>query len=125
MDITVEDCVLDLGCGLGVDSIIALQKNAKQVVGIDFAKKEIEFCKQRYSSFNYKNASFVTADIEHLTSSQELACFHDQKFDVAISNGAFCLLQDKQKAFCELAKFLKPGTGRFSICTTVLQSEVK
>jgi len=123
-EITKDDCVLDLGCGLGVDSIIAVQKNAKQVVGIDFAKKEIEFCKQRYSE-NYKDASFVTADIEHLTSSHELACFHDQKFDVAISNGAFCLLPNKQKAFCELAQFLKPCTGRFSICTMVLHSHVK
>lgn len=41
----------------------------------------------------------------------------DHSFDVVISNGGFCLVPDKPKAFREIARVLKPG-GRVSICCT-------
>ena len=38
----------------------------------------------------------------------------DATFDVVISNGAFCLAPDKEKAFKEVFRVLKPG-GRYII----------
>ncbi len=39
---------------------------------------------------------------------------NDEKVDVVISNGAFCLVPNKPKAFKNIYDMLKPG-GRFSI----------
>merc|ERR1712007_417118 len=44
-------------------------------------------------------------------------------FDVAISNGAFCLIPSKKKAFEQVYQLLKPG-GRMSICTTTVQKDL-
>ena len=38
----------------------------------------------------------------------------DSTFDVVISNGAFCLAPNKEKAFKEVFRVLKPG-GRYFI----------
>lgn len=40
--------------------------------------------------------------------------------DVCISNGAFCLASDKEKAFSEVYRCLRPG-GRMSICTSTVR----
>ena len=45
----------------------------------------------------------------------------DNCIDVIISNGAFCLAPNKEKAFTELFRVLKPG-GRISICTTTTKA---
>jgi len=42
-------------------------------------------------------------------------------FDVCISNGAFCLIPNKKKAFEEVYNALKPG-GRMAISTTTIQN---
>ena len=44
--------------------------------------------------------------------------FPDESFDVVISNGGFCLVPDKEKAFKEVCRVLKPG-GRCAIACTV------
>jgi SAM-dependent methyltransferase len=57
-----------------------------------------------------QNVEFVVADMERLP-------FEDETFDAVISNGAFCLAPNKEKAFAEIFRVLKPG-GRMSICTS-------
>lgn len=65
---------------------------------------------------------FQYADIEKL--SKILDSKEVETMDVAISNGAFCLIPDKRKAFEEVHKMLKPG-GRMSICTTTVRKHLE
>ncbi|CAD7959290.1 unnamed protein product [Amoebophrya sp. A25] len=139
--------VLDLGCGLGVDTFLAAYQVGEKgaVVALDFAKKEIAHAQQKFERLREREAAqmeteevstrkradvgFIHGDIEQLPfsstttnqpaspSTKELT---PESFDVVISNGAFCLVPDKEKAFLNVFRALKPG-GRMSICTTTIR----
>ena len=107
--------VLDVGSGLGIDSFIASHSVGPEgrVVGIDISSKEVAHAQARATERG-ANARFVVADMESIP-------LPDNCIDVIISNGAFCLAPNKEKAFTELFRVLKPG-GRISICTTTTKA---
>jgi len=115
--IDAGDRVLDLGSGLGVDSFIAAARvgDAGSVVGLDISKGEVVHASKRAKARGVdQRVHFVNADMEKVP-------LPDDSVDVVISNGAFCLAPDKEKAFKEIFRVLKPG-GHFSVaCTTLLR----
>lgn len=110
-----RDRVLDVGSGLGIDSFIACHATGPEgeVVGIDISTKEVKHAQKRAQERGFDNLKFHVADMERIP-------LPDDSVDVVISNGAFCLAPNKQKAFRELYRVLKPG-GRISVCTTTTQ----
>jgi SAM-dependent methyltransferase/uncharacterized iron-regulated protein len=108
--------VLDVGSGLGIDSFLACHATGPlgQVIGIDISAKEVQHAQARAKDRGF-DAEFLVADMESIP-------LADNSIDVVISNGAFCLAPNKEKAFRELFRVLKPG-GRISICTTTTQVE--
>lgn len=112
------ETVLDVGSGLGIDSMIACDATGPNglVVGIDLSEAETSHALKRSRELGL-NAHFMVGDMENMKSK-----IPDNSIDVIISNGAFCLAPNKEKAFRELYRVLKPG-GRISVCTTTTQEE--
>src|SRR5690606_19284255 len=103
------DDVLDLGSGAGNDCFVArpLVGETGSVTGIDFSEEMLIRANKNLQKTGFTNVSFIQGDIESMP-------FPDAKFDVVISNCVLNLVPDKQKAFAEIFRVLKPG-GHFCI----------
>jgi arsenite methyltransferase len=89
--------VLDLGCGAGLDSVIASRRGAR-VIGLDFSAAML--CRARRAVGD--SAAFVQASAECLP-------FATASIDLVLVNGIFNLNPAREQIFEELARVLKPG----------------
>jgi len=108
------DAVLDIGCGAGVDSLVAAHMVGAggRVVGLDVTPAMVERARASLSRLGLANLTFQVGAAEALP-------FPDNDFDAVISNGVFNLTLDKEKALHEAHRVLKPG-GRLMLADMVL-----
>jgi arsenite methyltransferase len=112
------EAILDVGCGTGVDTIMAalMAGPSGSGTGIDLVPKMLERAKENARLAGALNVEFMEGSAEELP-------FSDNTFDVVISNGVFNLVVDKVKALSEVYRVLKPG-GRFMLADQVLAGEL-
>lgn len=117
-EIREGESVLDIGCGGGVDTMVAAAMTGPtgRVVGIDMSSEMVERARQNLSQTNLKNVSF------HESSAEDLP-FPDKDFDVVISSGVFNLVPEKLKALREVFRVAKPG-GRLMMADQVLTGDL-
>ena len=110
--------VLDLGSGAGNDCFVAstLVGEEGKVTGIDFTDAMLEKANKNLEKSGFKNIAFIKGDIENMP-------LQDNTNDVVISNCVLNLVPDKEKAFSEIHRVLKPG-GHFCISDIVLTGDL-
>ena len=96
--------VLDLGCGGGMDSLIAAAKTGHygRVYGVDFSPSMLSHARSGA-------ANAGADDIEFQESVGQRLPFDGGMFDVALVNGIFNLNPNRAGLFQELARVVRPG----------------
>jgi len=112
------DTVVDLGSGAGNDVFVArrIVGEKGKVIGVDMTPEMVAKAKANNSKLGFKNIEFVLGEIESLP-------LPDQTADVVVSNCVLNLVPDKQKAFREICRVLKPG-GHFNVSDIVLNGSL-
>lgn len=112
------DTVVDLGSGAGNDVFIARQIAGEKgrVIGLDMTPEMIEKANRNNEKLGYSNVEFHLGEIESMP-------FNDGIADVVVSNCVMNLVPDKEKAFSEMYRIMKPG-GHFCISDIVLKGEL-
>ncbi len=95
--------VLDLGCGAGLDSLIAAGRVGSEghVIGVDFSAAMLARARRATAAIG-GNVGFVRADAERLP-------LQRASIDVALVNGIFNLNPAREEIFRELARVVRPG----------------
>jgi arsenite methyltransferase len=95
--------VLDLGCGAGLDSLIAARRAAPsgRVLGVDFSAAMLDRARLAAKEAGIQNVSFRKRDAERLP-------MDDASVDIALVNGIFNLNPARTAIFRELARVLRP-----------------
>lgn len=112
------DTVLDVGSGSGVDAMIAARRTGSsgRVYGVDMTPKMIARAEENIREASVDNIQLLEGHAEDLP-------LDDESVDVVTSNGVFNLVPDKEAAFQEVNRVLKPG-GHIQIADIVLTEPV-
>ena len=110
--------VVDVGCGAGIDNLIAAQmvSSTGHVIGVDMTPAMLEKAAASAAAADVDNVEFRAGYGESVPVPDEWA-------DVVISNGVLNLMPDKVAALTEMARVLKPG-GRLQIGDILVDKEV-
>jgi arsenite methyltransferase len=106
-DLGAGETVLDLGCGAGIDAILAAHRvgPSGEVIALDFLPEMLELTRAAADEAGLANIGTVEAEMEDIP-------LADDSVDVVISNGTLNLSPRKARVLAECVRVLVPG-GRF------------
>ncbi|HCT77099.1 MAG TPA: hypothetical protein DGG94_10200 [Micromonosporaceae bacterium] len=118
-DIEPGEVVLDLGCGGGIDTILAARRTGVngRVIALDFLPEMLERTAATAQAAGLENVEPVEGEMEAIP-------YPSGSVDVIISNGVINLSPRKSRVLAECARVLRPG-GRLCVADlTVGQDEL-
>lgn len=98
--------VLDLGCGGGLDSLIAAERagDSGKVIGVDYSVAMLERAARSVGEAQARNVELLQGDGESIP-------LESDSVDVALVNGIFNLNPDRDRIVADLARVLRPGSA--------------
>lgn len=108
-DIEPGEVILDLGCGAGIDTIMAARRAGPggRVVALDFLPEMLERTQQAAVAAGLQNVDTLEGDMEAIPLPAD-------SIDHIISNGVINLSPRKVRVLAECARVLRPG-GKFCV----------
>jgi SAM-dependent methyltransferase len=109
--------VIDLGCGVGIDSQVAalsLQPPGR-VIGIDITVALLRQAKEYAGA--HPGCHWIAGDAEQLP-------LQSANVDLVITNGSFNLMPHKEQALAEICRILRPG-GYLALADLIVVGEME
>ena len=116
-EIEAGDTVLDLGCGGGIDVILAAHRTGPsgRVIALDFLPEMLEHTASAAAEAGLSNVELLEAEMEAIP-------LPDATIDHVISNGVINLAPRKRRVLAECARVLVPG-GKLSVADLTVGDE--
>jgi cyclopropane fatty-acyl-phospholipid synthase-like methyltransferase len=116
-DIKPGDTVLDLGCGAGIDVILAARRAGAtgRVIGLDFLPEMLERTEAAVAKAGLSNVETLLGEVESIP-------LPDASVDHVISNGVINLSPRKARVLAEAARVLRTG-GELCVSDLTIRPE--
>jgi len=116
--IEAGETVVDIGCGAGTDLLLAAHKvgSRGRAIGVDMTPAMAERARAGARAMGFDHVEVRVGDALELP-------VESGTIDVVISNGVLNLTPDKDRAYSEAFRILKPG-GRFQLADIIVANEL-
>jgi arsenite methyltransferase len=116
-EIEEGETVLDLGCGAGIDSVLAARRTGPtgRVIALDFLPEMLERTSAAAAEVGLDNVEPLEAEMEAIP-------LADESVDHVISNGVVNLSARKRRVLAECARVL-PRRGKLSVADLTVGDE--
>jgi arsenite methyltransferase len=112
------ETALDIGCGAGMDLLLTARRAGPDghAIGVDMTEAMVERARQSAEAAGLRQIEIRQGDATALP-------IADRSIDVVSSNGVLNLVPEKDQAFGEIVRVLKPG-GRLHLADIALDVEL-
>ncbi len=112
----LEPELLDVGCGRGGPAVRLHEKWGMDVTGVDISENNIEIARRRTRDLAiHKGLTFMRSDVVHLP-------FQSDSFSFALAIESLEYVPDKDQAFAEIRRVLRPKAA-FAMAAILVDEE--